>query len=139
MTTIKCSVEPYLIFNGRCEEAIEFYREALGAEVPMLMRFKESPDPAMYAPGSENKVMHARVQIGNSAVLMSDGECTGKVEFGGFSLSLTVPTVAEAERFFAALLDGGTIKMPLTKTFFSPSFGMLADRFGVGWMVYVAG
>ena len=139
MTTIKCSVEPYLIFNGRCEEAIEFYRKALGAEVAMLMRFKDCPDPSMCAPGSENKVMHARVQIGNSAVLMSDGQCMGKAEFEGFSLSLTAPTVAESERFFAALLDGGTVKMPLAKTFFSPSFGMLADRFGVGWMVYVVG
>jgi PhnB protein len=139
MTPIKCSVEPYLIFNGRCEEAIEFYRKALGAEIAMLMRFKESPDPSMCAPGSENKVMHARLQIGNSAVLMSDGQCLDTLEFAGFSLSLTTPTVAEAGRFFAALLDGGTVKMPLAKTFFSPSFGMLADRFGVGWMVYVAG
>ena len=119
------------------KEAVEFYRQAIGAEVALLMRFKDSPDPAMCAPGTENKVMHARLLIGKSAVLVSDGRCGGQAHFAGFSLSLTVATVAESERYFAALAEGGTIRMPLTKTFYSPSFGMLADRFGVGWMVYV--
>ena len=131
------SVQPYLFFDGRCEEAIEFYRKALGAEVGMLMRFKDSPDPAMCTPGVENKVMHANISIGETVVLVSDGRCEGKMNFSGFALSLTVATVAEADRFFAALKDGGTVQMPQAKTFFSPSFGMITDRFGVSWMVYV--
>ena len=133
-------VEPYLFFDGRCEEAIEFYKRAVGANVAMLVRFKDSPDPpppGMVPPGSENKVMHATLTIGESTVMASDGECGGKPSFQGFSLSLTVANEAEANRAFAALVDGGTVRMPLTKTFFSPRFGMLTDRFGVGWMVNV--
>jgi PhnB protein len=138
MTTNKnYSVQPYLMFNGRCEEAIEFYRKALGAEVEMLLRFKDAPDQSMCTPGMENKVMHASLQIGESLVLASDGRCTGEMNFAGFSLSLTLKNVADADRFFAALSDGGQMQMPLTKTFFSPRFGMVADRFGVSWMVYV--
>jgi PhnB protein len=138
MTTNKnYSIQPYLIFNGRCEEAIEFYRKALGAEVTMLLRFKDAPDPSMCTPGSENKVMHANLQIGESVILASDGRCTGQMSFAGFSLSLTLKNVADADRFFAALSDGGQVQMPLAKTFFSPRFGMVADRFGVSWMVYV--
>jgi PhnB protein len=134
-------VQPYLFFDGRCEEAIEFYKRAVGANVAMLVRFKDSPDPpppGMVPPGSENKVMHATLTIGESTVMASDGECGGKPSFQGFSLSLTVANEAEANRAFAALVDGGTVRMPLTKTFFSPRFGMLTDRFGVGWMVNVA-
>jgi PhnB protein len=134
-------VQPYLFFDGRCEEAIEFYRTKLGAEVTMLMRFKDSPEPhqpGMIPPGAENKVMHANFHIGDTAVLASDGRCLGKPNFQGFALSLTVSTDAEAERFFAALGDGGQVQMPLAKTFFSSSFGMVADRFGVSWMIYVA-
>jgi PhnB protein len=131
------SIQPYLIFNGRCEEAVEFYRKALGAEVVMLLRFKESPDQSMVAPGSENKIMHSTLSIGNTIVLASDGHCTGQQAFAGFSLSLTVKTEADADRFFAALADGGQIQMPLTKTFFSPRFGMVTDRFGISWMVII--
>ncbi len=131
------SVQPYLVFNGRCEEAIEFYRKALSAEVTMLLRFKDAPDPSMCPPGSENKVMHANISIGETVILASDGRCTGQTGFSGFSLSLTVKSVADADRFFAALSDGGQVQMPQAKTFFSPSFGMVADRFGVSWMVYV--
>jgi PhnB protein len=133
-------VQPYLFFDGRCEEAIEFYRRALGAEVNMLMRFKESPEPhqpGMCAPGSEDKVMHASFRIDNTTILASDGRCGGKPAFQGFTLSITVSTEAEAGRLFAALADGGQVQMPLAKTFFSPSFGMVADKFGVPWMVYV--
>jgi PhnB protein len=133
-------VQPYLFFDGRCEEAIEFYRSALGAEVTMLMRFKDSPEPhghGMIPPGGENKVMHASVRIGDATVLASDGRCQGRPSFQGFSLSFTAPTEAEAERLFAALGDGGEVQMPLAKTFFSPRFGMVADRFGVSWMIYV--
>ena len=134
-------VQPYLYFDGRCEEAIEFYRDALGAEVLMLMRFKENPEADQQAAipaGTEDKVMHATLRIGNSIVSASDGRCLGQPSFQGFSLSLIVPDEAEADRLFAALSDGGQVRIPLTKTFFSPRFGMLADRFGVGWLVYVA-
>jgi PhnB protein len=132
-------VEPYLFFDGRCEEAIEFYRANLGAEVTMMARFKDAPssEPGMVPPGREDKVMHARFRIGDTAVLASDGECLGNPSFKGFSLSLNAPSEGDAEKMFAALSDGGEIRMPLTKTFFSPSFGMVADRFGVGWMVVV--
>jgi PhnB protein len=131
-------VQPYLFFDGRCEEAVEFYRRALGAEVTMLMRFKESPDPATVPAGSGDKVMHMSFRIGDTTLLASDGRCLGRPSFEGFSLSLTVPSDAQAERFFAALADGGQVQMPLAKTFFSSRFGMVADRFGVSWMVYVA-
>jgi len=130
-------VQPYLFLEGRCEEALAFYRGALGAEVTMLMRFKESPDPGMVTPGTEDKVMHASFRVGDTTVLASDGRCQGATSFQGFALSLTVPNEAEAERLFGALADGGQVQMPLTKTFFSPRFGMVADRFGVSWMVYV--
>lgn len=134
-------LQPYLFFDGRCEEALDFYRSALGAEVTMLMRNKESPEPpqpGMLPPGAENKVMHASVRIGDSTVMMSDGLCKGQPNFQGFSLSLTVPNAAEADRIFGRLADGGKVQMPLGKTFFSPRFGMVADRFGVGWMIIVA-
>ena len=135
-------VEPYLFFDGRCEEAIEFYRKALDAEVDMLMRFKDSPEPhqpGMVAPGSENKVMHANLRIGETSVMASDGRCGGKPHFDGFALSLGVASEAEADRVFAALADGGKVQMPLARTFFSPRFGMVTDRFGVLWMVIVRG
>jgi PhnB protein len=132
------SVVPYLSFDGRCEEAIAFYRATLGAEVTMLMRFKDAPDPAMVPPDGAEKVMHASLRIRDSIVLASDGRCTGKPNFQGFALSLTAKDTAEAERLFTSLGDGGKVTMPMAKTFFSPAFGMLQDRFGVGWMVYVA-
>lgn len=134
-------VQPYLFFNGRCEEAIEFYKKALGAELTMLMRFKDSPDappPGAVPPGSENKVMHATLRIGDTLVMASDGNCSGQAAFGGFSLSISVSDAGEAERLFNALADGGRVQMPLTKTFWSSGFGMLTDRFGVGWMVNAA-
>jgi PhnB protein len=131
-------IEPYLFFNGRCEEAIDFYRRVLDAEVVMLMRYKESPappPPGMVPPGSENKVMHATLRIGESNVMASDGNCQGTPHFDGFSLSIGVKDAAEAQRRFAALADGGEVVMPLGKTFFAASFGMLRDRFGVHWMI----
>lgn len=130
-------VQPYLQFEGRCEEAIAFYRRALGAEIQMLMRFKDAPDPNMATPGTAEKVMHASLRIGESTILASDGRCTGKIGFQGFALSLTAKSDAEAERLFGALADGGQVQMPMAKTFFASRFGMVADRFGVGWMVYV--
>jgi PhnB protein len=134
-------LQPYLFFEGRCEEAIEFYKGALGAKVIMLVRFKDNPEPQareMLKPGTENNVMHGRLEIGNTTVLVSDGRCEGRAVFQGFALSITVADEASAERFFQALTDGGQVRMPLGKTFFSPSFGMVTDRFGVLWMVYVA-
>jgi PhnB protein len=134
-------VQPYLFFDGRCEEAVEFYRSAIGAEVTMLMRFKDSPEPhehSMVPPGAGEKVMHMSFRIGETTVLASDGQCVGRPSFQGFALSLTVADDAEAERLFAALADGGQVQMPLTKTFFASRFGMVADRFGVSWMIYVA-
>jgi len=133
-------MQPYLFFDGRCEEALEFYKSALGAKVEMLMRFKDSPEPpqpGMVPPGSENKVMHASFRVGDTLAMASDGNCRGKPSFQGFSLSLTAKDVPEARRLFAALGEGGQVQMPLTKTFFSPRFGMVADRFGVSWMVIV--
>jgi PhnB protein len=134
-------VQPYLFFDGRCEEAIEFYKSVVGAEVTALMRFKESPEPhppGTLPPGAEDKVMHANLRIGDATVMVSDGRCLGRPSFQGFSLSLTVPNDSAAERLFAALGDGGKVQMPLGKTFFASRFGMIADRFGVSWMVYVA-
>jgi PhnB protein len=131
-------VQPYLFFEGRCEEAVEFYRQALGAEVTMLMRYKDSPDPVpcdMIPAGSDNKIMHASFNIGDSLVMASDGTCSGQSGFQGFSLSLTVSGEGEADRLFSALADGGAVQMPLEKTFWSPRFGMVIDRFGVSWMI----
>jgi PhnB protein len=132
-------IQPYLFFGGRCDEALEFYRTALGAQVDFLMRYKDSPEPlppGMLAPGFENKVMHTTFRIGEATLMASDG-CGEAAKFDGFSLSLAVATEAEANRAFAALAVGGQVKMPLTKTFWSPCFGMLTDRFGIGWMVSV--
>ena len=132
-------IEPYLNFDGRCEEAIEFYKKALGAEVAMLMRVSDSPEqpPAGIVPGTENKIMHASLRIGDATIMLSDGYCKGTQTFSGITLSLTVPNEAAADRAFNALSDGGNIHMPLSKTFFSPRFGMVADRFGVPWMIIV--
>ena len=135
-------VQPYLFFEGYCQEALEFYGRALGAEVLMLMRYKESPDPppsGMVPAGWEDKVMHASFRIGETTVMASDGCSPDKLTFQGFSLAVTVATSAEADRIFAALAEGGQVRMALTKTFWSPRFGMVADRFGVGWMIMVAG
>lgn len=133
-------IQPYLFFDGRCEEALEFYGKKLGAEVTMLMRFKESPEPpqpGMVPPGSEDKVMHASFRVGDSTIMASDGRCLGQPNFQGFSLSLIVSSDAEADRLFTAIADGGQVHMPLGKTFFSSRFGMVADRFGVLWMILV--
>jgi len=127
-------IQPYVFYEGRCDEAIDFYRSAVRAEVTMLMRYKDSPDPSSHGVGE--KVMHASLRIGDTTVLVSDGQCSGQLSFQGFALSLTVPNDAEAERLFAGLGDGGQVRMPLTKTFFSSKFGMVADRFGVLWIIY---
>ena len=132
-------VQQYLFFDGKCEEAIEFYKSTLGARVEMMMKFKDNPDPqpGSCPPGAENKVMHAAMHIGDSLVMASDGFAKGRPEFKGFSLSVDMKDEAEAKRVFSALSQGGQVQQPLTKTFFSPSFGMVADKFGVSWMVIV--
>jgi PhnB protein len=132
-------IQPYLFFDGRCEEAIEFYKSTLGAQVEMLMRFKDCPDPqpGSTPPGAENKVMHASLRIGDSVIMASDGHCTGKTKFDGFGLSVSAANPAEAEKLFGKLGEGGKVLMPMSKTFFSPAFGMVHDRFGVMWMVIV--
>ncbi len=129
-------VEPYLFFDGRCDEAVEFYRKALGAEVNTLLRFKDGPEP--HEPGSENKVMHGSLRIGDTTVMVSDGHAKGRPSFQGFALSISARNDATAERLFAALADSGQVQQPLTKTFFSSRFGMVTDRFGVQWMVITA-
>jgi len=133
-------VQPYLFFDGRCDEALAFYTKALGAKVEMLMRFKDNPEPPGEGcgPVPPDKVMHACFKVGDASVMASDGRCAGKPSFQGFSLSLTARDMGEAERLFQALAQGGQVQMPFAKTFFSPGFGMVADRFGVSWMVYVA-
>ncbi len=140
MTAMKSGtlVQPYLFFGGRCEEALEFYKGAIGAEVEMMMRFKENPEPHDELPECfQDKVMHASFRVGHTTIMASDGRCEGPANFDGFSLSLSVSDVAEAERLYAALSDGGLATMPLEKTFWAEKFGMLQDRFGIGWMVSV--
>jgi PhnB protein len=131
-------VQPYLDFNGRCDEALEFYKKAVGAEVAMLMRWKDSPDKSMCTAENADKVMHSQFQIGDSTIMASDGRCSGKPNFHGIALTISAETEAEADKLFNGLAEGGQVTMPLAKTFFSPKFGMVADKFGVGWMVLVA-
>lgn len=133
-------IEPYLFFGGRCEQALEFYRVALGAQIEMMMRFDESPEPmppGSMPPGFEKKIMHASFRIGDSRVMASDGN-SEESRFDGFSLSLTLSSELEVDRIFAALSEGGLVQMPLSRTFWSPRFGMLTDQFGVSWMLSVA-
>ncbi len=141
MPTTSPIIQPYLTFGGRCEEALEFYRKALGAEIEMVMRFKDSPDPmppGTLAPGFEDKVMHSSFRVGGSLIMASDGCDDTAASFAGFSLSIALATTADVDRVFAALAEGGNVTMPLGKTFWSESFGMVTDKFGLGWMVTVA-
>ncbi|SKA09846.1 PhnB protein [Enhydrobacter aerosaccus] len=130
-------IQPYLSFEGRCEEAIDFYKTAVGAKVEMMMRFKEAPadQQAMITPEARDKVMHAALRIGDSQVLASDGQCTGKGSFSGITLTLNAGSDAEAEKLFTALGQGGQVQMPMAETFFASRFGIVADKFGVGWMI----
>jgi PhnB protein len=131
-------IQPYLFFEGRTEEALEFYRKALGAEIQMMMRYKDSPEPAQCPGGAQppaDKVMHACVRLGDGILMASDGLCSGKPDFKGFSLSFDAKDEADAKRRFNALADGGQVQMPLGETFFAKSFGVVADKFGLSWMV----
>lgn len=134
------TVTPYLFFDGCSEEAIEFYKQALGAEVEMLMRYSDSPEPLppeMVPPGNEDKIMHACIRINGAPVMVSDGGCSNATKFDGFSLSVNAKDEADADRMFDALAQEGTVNMPMGETFFAKRFGMVADKFGVGWMVIV--
>ena len=130
-------VQPYLFFDGRCDEALDFYKKAIGADVKMLMRWKDSPDKSMCTQDNADKVMHSQFQIGDTTVMASDGRNQGQPKFDGFALSIIAKTESEADKIFGALGDGGQVTMPMSKTFFSPRFGMLADKFGVHWMILV--
>jgi len=131
-------LQPYLFFDGHCEEAAQFYEKAVGAKVGRLIRFKDSPDPSLGGSTDSNKVMHMTLQIGDQMIMASDGQCQGSQKYEGFALSLTVESEAEADRRFSALAEGGQVSQPLIKTFFSPRFGMVTDRFGVSWMIHAA-
>ena len=136
MTTQRTeTVQPYIFFDGKCEEALDFYKGAIGAKVEMMMRFKEAPDQTNIPAGSGDKVMHAAFRVGETQVLASDGHSTGKPVFQGFGLALNAKTDAEAEKLFGAVGKGGQVLQPLTKTFFASKFGMVADKFGIMWMV----
>ena len=128
-------VEPYLMFEGRTEEALQFYQQKLGAKIEAIIRYKENPEPKYNPPNSDEKVMHSLFRIGDAQVMASDGNCTGKPGFQGFALTLNAANAVEARQRFNALADGGQVQMPLGETFFAKSFGMVADRFGVNWMV----
>ncbi len=135
-------VQSYLFFEGKCEEAIEFYKKAIGAKLLMMMRMKEAPDPEMaknLPKEHGEKIMHASIRVGESTIMMSDGRVQGNAQFKGFALSLDVPNIPEAQRLFAALSEGGEMVMPLTETFWAERFGMAKDRFGVMWMVNFEG
>jgi PhnB protein len=134
-------VEPYLFFGGRCEEAIAFYQRAIGAQVQMMMRYNESPEPqppGMLPAGFDKKIMHSSFRVGGTVVMASDG-CSENAKFDGFSLSISVPTEQDARKAFDGLSQGGKVTLPLTKTFWSPCFGMLTDQFGLGWMITIEG
>ena len=131
-------VEPYLSFEGRCEEALNFYTQAVGAKTEYVLRYKDTPDQppeGMVPPGSENKIMHCSFMIGDSRIMATDGGCRDGGKFEGVSLALSSKTTAETEKLFNALAQGGQVQMPLGQTFFSPSFGMVTDKFGVYWLV----
>jgi PhnB protein len=128
-------VEPYLMFEGRTEEALQFYQQKLGAKVEAIIRYKENPEPKYNPPNSGEKVMHSLFRIGDAQIMASDGNCTGKPGFQGFALTLNAANAAEANQRFDALAEGGKVQMPISETFFAKSFGMVADRFGVNWMV----
>ena len=130
-------ISPYLHFDGRCDEAIEFYKKALGAELQFMVRFKENPEPQYNPPGMDEKIMHANLLIGETQIMVSDGRCMGDAKFEGITLSIEATDAAEADRLFNALAEGGKVIMPQSQTFFSPRFGMVADKFGVHWMVIV--
>ncbi len=133
-------VQAYLTFDGRCEEALEFYKKAIGAEVTMVLRFKECPEPGAkerMKPGTENKIMHSEFKVGDTTLMASDGHMTGETKFHGFGLSILVSSEEQADRFFKALSEGGSVTMPLMKTFYSPRFGMVKDKFGLLWMIYL--
>lgn len=141
VTMGQSSINNYLFFSGRCEQALTFYEQHLGARIGMKLRFNESPEPlpeGMLQPGFENKIMHCEFTIGDVKIMASDG-CDEKSDFSGFRLALTVQSKEDAQRIFAALAEEGKVDMPLSETFWSPLYGQVTDQFGVGWMVMLPG
>jgi PhnB protein len=134
------NVQPYLSFEGRAQEAIDFYKSAIGAKVDMIMHFKDAPPDvqAQMSPESKDKIMHSAFHVGDTQIMATDGNCSGKTGFSGISLTLNASDNAEAEKLFAALGNGGQVTMPMSETFFADRFGMVADKFGVQWMVIAA-
>jgi PhnB protein len=130
-------VQPYLFFDGRAAEALDFYKQAIGAKVKMQMRWKDGPDQSLCTPANAEKIMHAQFEIGETTIMASDGRNSGAPKFDGFALTIAANSEAEADKLFGALGEGGQVTMPLGKTFFSKRFGMLADKFGVHWMIIV--
>ena len=134
-------VQPYVFFNGRCDEALKFYEAAIDAKVNLILRFKDSPEPvpAEQVPANfDDKIMHCCFKVCGCDIMASDG-CEEGAKFDGFSLSITVEDEATAHRYFNALAEGGKVEMPMGKTFWSPCFGMVTDQFGMSWMIGLAG
>ncbi len=129
------NVQPYLSFEGRAQEAIDFYKKALGAEVEAIMQFKDAPPDMQANMPNKDKVMHSAFKVGDTTIMATDGQCSGKAEFSGITLTIQANSDAEAEKLFNALAQGGKVNMPMSETFFATRFGMVADKFGVGWMV----
>jgi PhnB protein len=129
------NVQPYLSFEGRAQEAIDFYKSALGAKVDVVMHFKDAPPEVQTSPGSKDKIMHSAIHVGDTQIMLTDGQCSGKAVFSGITLTLNAAGTAEAEKLFGALGQGGKVTMPMSETFFAHRFGMVADKFGVNWMV----
>ncbi len=129
------NVQPYLSFEGRAQEAIDFYQSALGAKVEVIMHFKDAPPDMQAHMPHKDKIMHAAFKVGDTTIMASDGQCNGKSQFSGVTLTLNATSSGEAEKLFNALAAGGKVNMPMSETFFAHRFGMVADKFGVGWMV----
>ncbi len=135
------TVNIYLTFNGNCEEAFKFYQSVFGGEFPYIGRFKDMPpgEDSKLNPGEENRIMHVSLPISKETMLMGSDTggdwATGYLQGNNFSISITPDTKEEAEKLFNGLSAGGTVTMPLSKTFWADCFGMLTDKFGISWMM----
>jgi PhnB protein len=125
----------YLFYNGNCEAAFKYYEKVLGGKIEFMLRADEGPADMKPEPGFEKKIMHARMAIGSNLLMASDAPAGHFHKPQGFAVSVTVPDLAEAEKTFKALAEGGAENMPFGKTFFSKGFGMCVDQFGQPWMV----
>jgi PhnB protein len=128
-------LNPYLFYSGNCEAAFKYYEKVLGGKIEFMMRANEGPADMKPEPGFENKIMHVRMSVGGQVLMASDAPPGHFHNPQGFAVSLTVHDLAEAERKFKALAEGGKETMPFTKTFYAKGFGMCTDQFGTPWMV----